>query len=959
MAQLLSPGVFIEEVPSTLNVVGPVSTSNMGIVGWTPQGPTNVATYITSFNQFVQTFGTFDSRSLVAYAMAAFYFNGGTASYVVRVTPTDAAVATGTVLGVHTEQQIETGDGATQTYSKTSGTTSLKVNAGASPIAVGAQPPTGPGLFIEYRALATTVSSAVAVQRNQATPLVEATGVLTYEGAIDPHQSVLFGTGIATSLFFRAVQPGTTGLSVAILTGSALSVAVAGSVINITIDTGVTIASAVVALVNADPVASLLVTAYDFDNGTGIVVVASSTPLAGGLPTYDENLDALLPGSLTITWSENNIAFTGLTTTPIQTATNGAGSTATLDLRTGRFSIAMNIADVPLVGNNGKPFELAYHPASATVALTADTTANAYGYVGVLGTTLTGSGNLTSSLTTPVPTSTQSWFNVNTGAYNLYFQAGAANLPANLARVVATYETTDWIFKPISAGAWGNSVSVQIQGSPNYFNTATQLYSRFIALVLTTNSLGVTSVAESYEDLVWNDPTNTLFFADVINEFSSLIMVQEPGGNEGPPQLNGIANSVVLCGGDDSNAGRIVTTTLPNAPVAPNTVTITYTDSLGVARTITDDGNGNLVGGVDPTYVGGSTINYTTGAVNFETVAVAGPAGIKSGTLVVAAYYTAPSEATDTIAFVGGSDGTFDSTHFSRAQFSSPALSADYDGLYALSRVEDLMQVIIPDFAGDVTVTDDLLDYADARAAQPCGGDRFVVLTTPQGLSSQQAVNWFRNTLGRYSDYAALYWPWVNIADPITGRTKTMPGVGHVCGVYARTDSTRNVGKSPGGTVDGQLQFVTSLESSPTQGDRDLVYPNKINPFISSPQTGIAVWGVRTIAIDPQWLYINARRLFMFLEKSIFNATFWIVFENNGPALWARVQGQIQGFLNNLFNNGYFAGTTPSQAYFVICDNTNNTADSINAGQVIIDVGIAPNKPAEFVVFRFQQITSG
>jgi hypothetical protein len=230
----------------------------------------------------------------------------------------------------------------------------------------------------------------------------------------------------------------------------------------------------------------------------------------------------------------------------------------------------------------------------------------------------------------------------------------------------------------------------------------------------------------------------------------------------------------------------------------------------------------------------------------------------------------------------------------------------------------------------------------------------------PQGSNAQDAVDWFRNRLGRYSNFAALYWPWINVADSLAnGRKLTMPGLGHVAGIYARTDVNRNVGKSPGGTVDGQLTYLLGLEIVPTQGERDYVYPNKINPFISSAQTGNAVWGVRTIALDSQWRYINARRLFMFVEKSIYNSTFWIVFENNGPALWTRIKAQVQGFPLGLFNDGYFAGTTPDQAFFVVCDESNNTAATINAGQVIVDVGIAPSRPAEFVRFRFSQIVAG
>jgi phage tail sheath protein FI len=228
-----------------------------------------------------------------------------------------------------------------------------------------------------------------------------------------------------------------------------------------------------------------------------------------------------------------------------------------------------------------------------------------------------------------------------------------------------------------------------------------------------------------------------------------------------------------------------------------------------------------------------------------------------------------------------------------------------------------------------------------------------VILTVPKGSQPTDATDWFQYKLARFSNYAAIYWPWIQIADPLTSnRAYVVPPMGHIAGIYARTDSTRNVGKAPGGTVDGALQFLIGLERNNTQGERDTVYPKRINPLINSSQTGLAVWGVRTIASDSTWRYINARRLFMFVEKSIYNSTQWIVFENNGQGLWARIKAQINGFLGNLFNDGYFAGTSPNQAFFVICDETNNTAASISAGQVVIDVGIAPNKPAEFVRFQ-------
>jgi phage tail sheath protein FI len=970
MAQLLSPGVFIEEVAATTQVVGPVSTSTVGIVTWTLQGPTNTATLVTNFDQYVKVFGSFDKRTYGTYAMAAFFTNGGQRAYVVRVTPSDAVAAQAEVQSLVTEQLIETGDGVKTTYTETGATTSVVVNSGASPVVAGS-------FSIEYRATQTAVTGQIARKRDDLTPMTEATGVLVYEGRVDTKSTLTLGTS-NSAISFRSVADARQDITVAIVVSgnnTPLSITAVGSVITINsaTDGGGLATSTPNSIVAAWPAAaSALVTPTAGGTGAGIVVAAGPTHLIG-MPLFDENLDSLVVGTFTIHWTANSvaksIAFTGAdVTTPIATKTNVAGSSVTLDLRSGKFSLVIVAAEAPILADDGTNFTVDYTPASTTIVLTGDTTVNAQGNMGITGSTLSGGGTTTAALTNP-PGVSQSYINVNTGAYQLVFTAGPTNIPYNKARVLATYKINAWTFNPISAGTWGNNLSIQIQGSPNYFTSLTQTYTRFTTFILQTDSNGNTAIQETYEDLIYNDPTSAYFFADIINEFSSLVRVVEPGANEAPRQLNGIANSVVLAGGDDSDTTRLIQVTVPGNPIAARSLVITYTDSLGTARTIKDDGQGNLTGDIDPAYVGATanTVNYITGALDFKTVPVAGPLGIKSGTLVVATYETAPAETIHTEAFgdvtksyTVGTDGTFDTTHYGRSQFTSPTLQPVWQGVYALDRTDELLQVIIPDFAGDITITGDLLDYAAARAASPQGGDRFIILTVPKGSTAQTAVDWFRNKLGRYSNYAALYWPWVNISDPLTnGRKLTMPVLGHIAGIYARTDSTRNVGKSPGGTVDGALSFILSLETSPTQGERDLVYPNKINPLISSPQTGMAVWGVRTIALDTQWMYINARRLFMFLEKSIFNSTFWIVFENNGPALWARIKSQISGFLLGLFNDGYFAGTSPDQAFFVICDNTNNTADTINQGEVVIDIGVAPSKPAEFVRFRFQQKTVG
>jgi hypothetical protein len=418
----------------------------------------------------------------------------------------------------------------------------------------------------------------------------------------------------------------------------------------------------------------------------------------------------------------------------------------------------------------------------------------------------------------------------------------------------------------------------------------------------------------------------------------------------------------VIGGGDEGSPGRTFSVILEDAPIAQRSVVISYINTFGETKTVTDKPSstsaGTMTGSVDIS--GTNTISYPNGAVE-----VTLDDEILGGTLVTVRYASAPEETThseifgdSTKGYTTGSDGTFTSSTYSRDQFTSTALIPDSKGIYALNAIDELMQIALPDFAGDTTITGDLLDYVESRRFQPAGGDRFVILTTPQGLSAQDAVAWIRYTLGRYSKYAACYWPWIKIADTLAnGRPLTVPPLGHIAGVYARTDNNKNVGKAPAGTVDGALNYCIGLERIPTQTDRDLVSPARINSLVDSVQTGRAVWGTRTMASPSQseWRHINATRLFMFLEKSIVNSTHWVVFENNGPSLWTRITAQLSGFLGGLFQENYFAGTTPSEAYFVKCDSTNNTAETVEAGKVIIDVGVAYNKPAEFVVFRFTQ----
>jgi phage tail sheath protein FI len=206
------------------------------------------------------------------------------------------------------------------------------------------------------------------------------------------------------------------------------------------------------------------------------------------------------------------------------------------------------------------------------------------------------------------------------------------------------------------------------------------------------------------------------------------------------------------------------------------------------------------------------------------------------------------------------------------------------------------------------------------------------------------------------SKYAAFYYPWITIIDPVTNVNKLIPPGGHVAGVYARSDSERGVHKAPANEV---LQGAVDLQINLTKGEQDVLNPRGVNCIRAFVGRGIRIWGARTASSDPSWKYLNVRRLFIFIEKSIDLGTQWVVFEPNDEKLWARVKQTISQFLVGVWKDGALMGTTQDEAFFVKCDRTTMTQDDIDNGRLIILIGVAPVKPAEFVIFRIAQVAKG
>ena len=229
----------------------------------------------------------------------------------------------------------------------------------------------------------------------------------------------------------------------------------------------------------------------------------------------------------------------------------------------------------------------------------------------------------------------------------------------------------------------------------------------------------------------------------------------------------------------------------------------------------------------------------------------------------------------------------------------------------------------------------------------------FAVLDVPIDKKNTGDILEFRDMYD--STYAAMYHPWFEMYDSLSKRNAYFPPSGGIAGIYARTDTERGVHKAPANEV---VRGCTGLSSNYNEGEQDLLNPAGVNLIRAFSGRGIRVWGARTISSNGLWKYVNVRRLFIFVEESIKANTNWVVFEPNSENLWSRVKRTIEMFLSTCWRDGALAGTTPAEAFYVECGRTTMTQDDIDNGRLICQIGIAPVKPAEFVIFRITQHTA-
>ena len=231
-------------------------------------------------------------------------------------------------------------------------------------------------------------------------------------------------------------------------------------------------------------------------------------------------------------------------------------------------------------------------------------------------------------------------------------------------------------------------------------------------------------------------------------------------------------------------------------------------------------------------------------------------------------------------------------------------------------------------------------------------GSRFAVLDMPKDAKSIDEIMNHRNIVD--SDYCAMYHPWLEVYDPLDKRNTLIPPSGSVLGIYARSDNTRGVHKAPANET---VANCTGLSVTYNTAEQDMLNPNGVNLIRRFPGQGIRVWGARTASSKPLWKYVNVRRLFIFLEESIKANTNWVVFEPNDELLWIRVRRTIEVFLEGVWRSGALAGATTADAFFVNIGTNTMTQDDIDNGRLVCVIGVAPVKPAEFVIFRLTQKT--
>lgn len=993
--QYLSPGVYIQEEDSGLQPIEGVSTSTTGFVGMTVRGPisgppvlvTSFAEYQRSFGGFIPDSPTFHDYRYLPYAVKGFFDNQGALAYIVRVPGQGATVAgdAGQMVGglvTRLASNATAGNTAIKllsTRGMTAGMVTVSVAGSASnaaPFAVGTMPwisalsaPAGPAgasvtitganfgttqgtSTVTFNGTAATPSAWDATSITAAVPMGATPGnvVVTVGGVASNGLPFAVGTQpVITSLSEPAGPVGSTvtingvnfgatqGTSTVTFNGTAATAGTwSDTSIQVTVPAGATTGDVVVALspTNASNEVTFIV-------GTMPVITGLSVPAGptGTAVTITGTNFGATQGTSTVTF--NGTAAGG--------ATWGANSIS-VDVPAGAATgnVVVTVGGVP---SNGMPFIVGTAPVITSVsppagAVGTDVTINGVN-LGGAGSTVTIGGvpatvvagsptQITATIPAGAsPTTHLTFQQVLNGittqegpiAVSAYQNNGQVTLATPLANSYQAQYTAVFTDEPnpgtqcqIQAqdpGAWGGTITVQINQSSQ---SSSQVVSIPTALVL--NTVLLTSAAT--------------FYPGALVEFNK-------GTSKVFKKIQSIAGASIVV----TNPFNTVNDLNPDPGFAATTVRSCEFDVIASWNGVNEQWRYLSMDNTIPTY-------YAT-VINNGSSILAVPSSAVGDSVTDNPFILPSAPNGQTLPLLNGSDGT------------APPADSDYigvdngpgmrTGIQALTDADEIAIVAVPGVVdqnvqqGLITHCETLLYRFAVLDPAPHGGSGDI----PATLDDIQAQ---RNQYD--TKYAAIYYPRVIVLDPLTNQDITVPPSGHIAGIYAYVDATRGVYKAPANEL---INGIDALEVKLSKGDQDVLnpYPVNINCLrdFTAQSRGLRVYGARCITSDNEWIYVNIRRLFIFLEHSLDIGTQWAVFEPNSPALWARLSQSISAFLTTQWQAGALMGATAADAFFVRCDMTTMSQNDIDNGRLIAIVGVAPVYPAEFVIIQIGQWAGG
>jgi hypothetical protein len=917
--QTLSPGVYgFEKAPS--RAPEGVSPAKAAFVGWTDEGPSNTPIEVRSFEEFDRVFGGISTLGLVPIEVHAFFATGGERCFIVRSVPSDAVSAwvnVDEIPGPTKWTFTSNGEGlwGNDTVIR------IRGNRNFLDRTVGAE------AWEKFDVLVLRPSDFDA-NIQEAKETFEA--VQFDDADASDYISAVMNDPRAPSIFVELTEGAGGTPSGLLATQVADEIAIpAASVDGILVNFTGTLASAPVLdgslqIVAADAQIDDEVQSPAPDGGTdgfnfalpiapvldGSLrlffqqpsVIAEAPALAAGTVGVDVEYQ-IAAGALTAPVHRENTVFRirFAKTAPsvpenIVPAVSGPNP-LDLSLLGGAQPIGVSIplTDTPV------------HPGTLSIAVDED---------GLGATTIIddGNGNLIGGTPTILPLG--GTINYDTGAMT----GITANL-ANASVVVATYSISGVITKAASADnlAQGVALAGDINPTPTTATNSIHLVDSVSAP--TGNGL-----------IFFETDTVPLALTSIYVDFAPLGIVNSNVAGVLSGDLG--AADITYTNTVDFSTGDVSVKFLP-APANLSTIDADYQ----TGQVAQDDGLGNLVGAVDPAAT--NTIDYASGT--FDITWDSPPT---ANTDILANYVNLAPFVDYPLA--GGLNGSA----VSRNDISAASLEAGQTGIYALDKVEEPTNIVVPDFEGSEFVQFDIIQYCRNRS-----DERYAIMCAANGTTRPEIIQYIQVTQAWDEKIAAFYYPNIFYVNPTTDRVELIPVSGFAAGVYSKTANRKNIGKSPGGVDDGALDGVGTVgaEFKLDQADRDALYQSRINPIISSQATGLAVWGVRSLSKEIRWRYVNARQLHNFLMYTTSLNLQWAVFENNGPPLWIRIETALKGYYGSLFRLGYFKGEVEEEAFFVKCNATNNNDATVAEGKVIIDIGFSPNIPAEFITFTLQQ----